>query len=235
MRTLNLKFQTLILLLMACVVLGSCKDEYDEKIYSSRSYSETYALLSPYVIVNESDEFELDVSKEIIDSLRINPGHIGELKGSLFGINQKTRKALDDYQCSQVFMVTERQGVLIKKTAPNLKYEISQNSLGSIDTRGNVSMIIVPNKGGWASFTGGAQVRTDISIFPGWSSLYVLNFNSKTGGLSDGKNYICFVGTVGVTLTNWWYANKDNGNDTQWSFNATGLSDGAYGSVSFQW
>ena len=63
----------------------------------------------------------------------------------------------------------------------------------------------------------------------------MLNFNCKTGKLSDGKNYVFFTGTVGTTLTNWWYANNPNGNNTQWDFNANGLSNGAYGSVSFQW
>lgn len=235
MKTLNLKFHFLLLLVAACVVLGSCKDEDNEKMYSSRSYNDTYALLSSYIIVNESDEFELGVSKEVIDSLKINPGHIGKLQGDLFRINQQIRKALDDYQCSQVFMITERQGVLIKKSNPNLKYEISSNGLNSIATRGNASMTIDPNQGGSAFFTGGTQVRSDISISPGWASPYVLNFNCKTGKLSDGKDYIFFTGTVGITLTNWWYASKPNGNNTQWDFNANGLSNGAYGSVSFQW
>lgn len=235
MKTLNLKFHLLLLSIAACAVLGSCKDEDNEKMYSSRSYNETYALLSPYIIVNESDEFEINASKEVIDSLRINPGHIGKLKGDLISVNLQTRKALDDYQCSQVFMITERQGILIKKSTPSLEYEISPSVSSLIATRGNASMTIDPNQGGWASFTGGTQVRTDISISPGWASPYVLNFNCKTGKLSDGKNYVFFTGTVGTTLTNWWYANNPNGNNTQWDFNANGLSNGAYGSVSFQW
>ena len=67
MKTLNLKFHLLLLSIAACAVLSSCKDEDNEKMYSSRSYNETYALLSPYIIVNESDEFELNASKEVID------------------------------------------------------------------------------------------------------------------------------------------------------------------------
>ena len=46
--------------------------------------------------------------------------------------------------------------------------------------------------------------------------------------------HIYWVGTVGTTLTNWWHANNPNGNNTQWSFSANGLSNGARGYVSFQ-
>ena len=58
MDTLNLKFRLLLLLVTVGTVLGSCAYDDDEKMYSSRSYDETYALLRPYIIVNEYDEFE---------------------------------------------------------------------------------------------------------------------------------------------------------------------------------
>ena len=53
MDTLNLKFRLLLLLVTVGTVLGSCAYDDDEKMYSSRSYDETYALLRPYIIVNE--------------------------------------------------------------------------------------------------------------------------------------------------------------------------------------
>ena len=235
MDTLNLKFRLLVLSVLVCVFLGSCAYDEEEKMYSSRSYDDTYALLCPYIIVNEYDEFELNVTKEVTDPLRIHPGHIARLKGDLCSINQQTKKALNDYQCSQVLMVTERQGVLVKKTAFNLKYEIGSDDPSLIATRANTSMLIDPKQGGSASFTGGTQVRTDITISPGRTSPYVLTFDCSTGKLSNDQNYIYWAGTVGTTLTNWWQTNNPNGNNTQWSFNANGLSNGARGYVSFQW
>ena len=234
MDTLNLKFRLLLLLVTVGTVLGSCAYDDDEKMYSSRSYDEAYALLRPYIIVNEYDEFELSATKEVTDPLRIYPGHIARLKGDLHSINLQTKKALNDYQCSQVLMVTERQGVLVKKTAFNLAYEIGSNDPGLIATRADASMVIDSEEGGSASFTGGTQVRTDISISPGRNSPYVLTFDCSTGKLSNDQDYIYWVGTVGATLTNWWHANNPNGNNTQWSFSANGLSNGARGYVSFQ-
>ena len=49
MDTLNLKFRLLLLLVTVGTVLGSCAYDDDEKMYSSRSYDETYALLRPYI------------------------------------------------------------------------------------------------------------------------------------------------------------------------------------------
>lgn len=92
-----------------------------------------------------------------------------------------------------------------------------------------------PNQERDAVFTGGTQVRTDITLSPGWASPYVLNFTCRTGKLSSGKDYVYFTGTRGTTLTHYWYANNPNGNNTQWNFNAHGLSNGATGYVSFQW
>ena len=86
MDTLNLKFRLLLLLVTVGTVLGSCAYDDDEKMYSSRSYDETYALLRPYIIVNEYDEFELSATKEVTDPLRIYPGHIARLKGDLHSI-----------------------------------------------------------------------------------------------------------------------------------------------------
>ena len=220
MDTLNLKFRLLLLLVTVGTVLGSCAYDDDEKMYSSRSYDETYALLRPYIIVNEYDEFELSATKEVTDPLRIYPGHIARLKGDLHSINLQTKKL---------------QGVLVKKTAFNLTYEIGSNDPGLIATRADASMVIDSEEGGSASFTGGTQVRTDISISPGRNSPYVLTFDCSTGKLSNDQDYIYWVGTVGTTLTNWWHANNPNGNNTQWSFNANGLSNGARGHVSFQW
>lgn len=234
MKTLNLKFPLLLLLVAVCAVLSACRFDEDEKMYSSRSYDETYALLRPYILVNESDEFELSAGKEVTDPLRIYPGHISKLKGELYDINLQIKKALNDPLCSQVLMVTERQGALIKKTAPNLKYEISSNEPDIITTRADAYMTIDSDQGGSAVFTGGAQVRTDISMYPGSASPYVLNFHCKTGEFREGENYICWTGTVGSTLTNWWYANNPDGNNTRWSYNAKRLSDGATGYVSFQ-
>lgn len=37
-----------------------------------------------------------------------------KLKGDLNTINIQTRRALDDPNCSQVIMITERQGALVK-------------------------------------------------------------------------------------------------------------------------
>ena len=151
MDTLNLKFRLLLLLVTVGTVLGSCAYDDDEKMYSSRSYDETYALLRPYIIVNEYDEFELSATKEVTDPLRIYPGHIARLKGDLHSINLQTKKALNDYQCSQVLMVTERQGVLVKKTAFNLTYEIGSNDPGLIATRADASMVIDSEEIGRAS------------------------------------------------------------------------------------
>mgnify|MGYP007091040250 CR=1 FL=1 len=50
MDTLNLKFRLLLLLVTVGTVLGSCAYDDDEKMYSSRSYDETYALLRPYIM-----------------------------------------------------------------------------------------------------------------------------------------------------------------------------------------
>ena len=236
MKILNFRINLLLLLVMMCAVFSSCKFDDDEKMYSSRSYNETYALLRPYIMVNESDEFELDaVYKEIADSLSINPGHISKLQGDLYVINQQIKKALNDSSCAQVLMITERQGALIKKTTPNLEYEISSKDVSILATRANTSMNIDPNQERNAIFTGGPQVRTDINVSPGWASLYVLNFTCRTGKLNNGRDYIFWTGTAGSTFTNYWYANSPNGNNTQWNFNVHGLSNGATGYVSFQW
>lgn len=235
MDTVNLKFCLLLFLATVCAFFSSCRYDVDEDIYSSRSYDETYALLRPYIIVNEYDEFELIAGKEVIDPLRIHPAHIARLKVELTTTNQRVRKALDDNQCSQVLMVTELQGVLVKKTPLNLIYEIGSDNPNLIATRTDASMIIDSDKEVNASFTGGTEVRSNITIYPGRTSPYVLTFDCNTGKLSNGQDYIYLTGTVGTTLTNWWYTSNPNGNSTRWSFNANDLSNGASGIVSFQW
>lgn len=236
MNALILKIRLSLLLVMVGAILGSCKYDDEEKMYSSRSYGETYALLRSYIVVSESDEFELNASKDVIDSLRINPSYISKLKGDLCNINQQIKKALNDPLCSQVLMITERQGALVKKADANLKYEINSSDPNPIITRANVYMNIDANQATNANFIGGSEVRTDISVSPGWASPYVINFNCRTGKLSgSSKDYILFTGTSSITLTNWWHANNPNGNNTQWDFFAHGLGNGAHGNAAFQW
>lgn len=49
-------------------------------------------------------------------------------------------------------MVTELQGVLVKKTAFNLTYEIGSNDPGLIATRADASMVIDSEEGGSGLF-----------------------------------------------------------------------------------
>lgn len=228
MKTIKLLFLSTLL-----VLISSCAFEYDDNPYSNRSFEKTYSLLKKYVIVNEHDQYELIVDQKIIDSLMIRPDHISRIQTDLLEINQKVLADMNDPNCVQVIMSTETQGVMVKKSDPSLKYEISSEEEFTLrSTREQIWMSLQPNNGNSRTFTSTAQVRTDLGVTPGWGTYYI-NFASSTGKMSSGSNRISWSGSGSINYINYWYANNPNGSNTQWTFTSGPLGSGANGSVVF--
>lgn len=231
MNTTKLIIWSLFLLL-----ISSCTFNEIEDPCSGRSYETTYSLLKEYIFVNENNQYELVINEEIIESLRVRPTYIGLIKADLNKINQDIEKAMNDPLCSQVIMSTIKQGIMVKKSDPSLKLNISDEveEENFILTRaGNPWMTLYTNEGNGIKFTSTDQVHSVAYVSPGWGT-YSVTIYCSTGKLSSGKNYTQWTGSMAITLNNWWYANNKNGDNTNWQFTSNPLGSGAQGSIVFK-